>query len=269
MNKLEKYEGKDRIVGRPIRLNRFELPVKNGKDYAELLAFGDLHHGHPQCRVDKAKEMLDWALQHNVAVLLMGDLLEAGLRDSVGDSVYRQKLNPQEQMEAVVDLLQPLANKGLIKGLLSGNHEERITKTTGIDVSKVMARLLNVPYLGYACWNMVIVGKQKYAVYSEHGTGGSRFKHTKLKKILDEFAWLRADLILMGHHHSLDSTRVTIQEVDFRNKQVKEKKCYGALTGSYIGWDKSYAQMHELPISEIGSPKIKFSSVKRRIWISF
>jgi len=268
-NFIQQNMGADKIVGRPIRLNKFKLEVKKDKKYAELLLFGDLHLGHPQSNIKKAKGMLNWALKTNTPVLLMGDLLEAGLKDSIGNSVYTQKLDPQMQMEEVIEMLQPLADKGLIKGLHTGNHEMRITKTTGIDISKVIARILKVPYLGYACWNMITVDKQKYGVYSEHGTGGSKFKHTKLKRALDQLAWIRSDALFLAHHHALEASRTTVQEISFRNKQVVEKKCYVVLTGGYIDWDNSYAQMYEMPPTEIGSPKVKFFSTEREIKISF
>lgn len=113
--------GKDKIVGRPIRLNTVRLEPKRGKDYAEILFWGDVHLGHKQCLEDKAKAMLDYALKNNMYVILMGDLIEAGLRDSIGDSVYYQSLNPQEQMERAIEMLEPIAKTGRIIGLHQGN----------------------------------------------------------------------------------------------------------------------------------------------------
>ena len=79
--------GKDKIPGRPIRLNVKTLQ-DNNPGYAEILFFSDLHLGHPQCKLDEAKKMLNWALEKKTYVLCLGDLIEAGLRDSIGDSVY-------------------------------------------------------------------------------------------------------------------------------------------------------------------------------------
>ena len=117
----EKYEGQDKIVGRPIRLNRQELKVKTGKDYAELLFISDIHYGYPTANIEKAKAMMDYALENRIYVLLGGDLLEAGLTSSIGDSVYQQKLNPQNQMEEMVEILSPLAKAKLIIGIHRGN----------------------------------------------------------------------------------------------------------------------------------------------------
>jgi hypothetical protein len=271
MNKkkfVDTYKGESVQVGRPTRLNKVELELRTGKDYAELLFFGDLHYGHQQCDIVKAKAMLDWALENRVAVLLMGDLIEAGLRDSIGDSVYQQKLNPQKQMEAVVKLLMPLAQAKLIIGLHSGNHEARISKSTGIDIAKIMAHLLHVRYLGYACWSILTVGKQKYSMYSCHGKSGARFKHTKLKAVADLTGWLKADIIAHAHVHSIAAEPAMYQEVDFRNRVVKDGKCYVVLTGSYLKWDRSYAQEANYPISRIGSPKAMIGGVEHDVHFS-
>jgi hypothetical protein len=254
--------------GRPTRLNQVELNLRAGKDYAELLFFGDLHFGHPQCDIQKAKAMLDWALENKVAVLLMGDMVEAGLRSSIGDSVYQQKFNPQKQMEAVVKLLMPLAKAKLIIGLHSGNHEQRISQNTGIDISKIMANLLHVKYLGYACWSMLTVGKQKYSMYSCHGKSGARFKHTKLKAVADLTGWLKADIIAHAHVHSIAAEPAMYQEVDFRNRVVRDGKCYVVLTGSYLKWDRSYAQDANYPITRIGSPKAMIGGVEHDMHFS-
>lgn len=252
---LECYAGMAKLAGRPTRLNKVELQVREGKEYAELLLFGDLHLGHEQCDIRSAQEMLDWAMEHKAYVLLMGDLIEAGLRESVGDSVYQQVFNPQKQMEAVVKMFKPLAKEHLIIGLHRGNHEARISKTAGIDICKIMANLLGVRYLGGACWSMLTVGSQKYSIYSMHGHSGARFKHTKLKAVVDLCGWISSDVVAMGHVHSIAAEPVMRQQVDFRNRQVKEVKCYVVLTGSYLKWDRSYGQEAGYPVSRIGSPK--------------
>ena len=268
-NPIEKYRGQDKIKSKPIRLNRYEMKVKPGKDYAEMVFWGDVHLGHPKCQEKDAKDMLEHCLQKNIPVLLMGDLIESGTRESVGSGVYEQLINPQVQMEQMIEWLTPLAEKNLIIGLHQGNHENRITNMTGIDVSKVMARILKVPYLGYACWNLIKVGKQNYTVYSNHGSSGSRFKHTKMKAVMDLTGWLDADCIAMGHVHSVASEAMIKQQVDMRNKTVVEKKCYVVLTGSYISWDGTYAQMKNFPITKLGSPKAKLFADRKEIYFSF
>jgi len=269
MNQLEELVGKDKIRGKPIRLNRRRLVPKKGKEYAEFVPFGDLHYGHPGCDIERAKRMLDYCLQKRIYVLGMGDYIEAGLRESVGDSVYEQEFNPQRQMEFVVELFEPLARAELLLGLLAGNHEARILKATSVNIVKIMARILGVPYLHYACWNLFYVGDESYTVYALHGSTGSRFIHTKMKALVDISHNFDADLLIMGHVHELADASTLVQRVDKKRKMVIERKKFLLLTGHYLKYDRSYAQERGLPLGKMGSPKVKLFAEKHDIHISY
>jgi predicted phosphodiesterase len=263
----EKNEGKDRIIGRPIRLNRHRLEP-NREGCAELIFVGDVHLGYPTSNIEKVQAMLSYALKTGTYVICMGDWIEAGLKDSIGDSVYRQKLNPQEQMERVLEMLEPLAKKKLILGMHEGNHEMRISKLTGIDITKVMARMLDVRYLGYSCWSLFTVDHIRYSLYSTHGTSGSIMEHTKLNSVVKLGKIVSADVVAYGHTHGLASDVITRQYYDGTKNKVVEDKQYVVLTGSYLEWDDSYAQMKNYPISKVGSPKIKLFSDKKDVHFS-
>jgi predicted phosphodiesterase len=260
---VEANAGKDRIVGRPLEVNKVEIPVVSSRNYVELAFIGDIHFGHPQCDLESLNETIAWVAKNKVSVLLMGDLIEAGLRDSVGDSVYHQKLNPQDQMEQVVEMLYPI-RKNII-GLHRGNHENRVMKTTSIDISKLMAKELGVRYLGYSAWSLIKVGKQKYSIYSTHGHSGARFKHTKLKAVADLTGWIYADIVAMGHLHTIAAEPVMRQRLDKRTGQLLEEKSYIVLTGSFLKWSKSYAEDAGYPISRVGSPKAKLITTEHDI----
>jgi|TARA_Y100000310_G_scaffold341663_1_gene441547 predicted phosphodiesterase len=264
---VEKNEGLDKIRGRPIRLNRHKLELNN-KEYIELVFIGDAHIGYPTSNIEKIQAMLDYIVETKTYVILMGDMIEAGLKDSIGDSVYRQKLNPQEQMEKVLEILEPSAQKGLILGMHEGNHEMRITKNTGIDITKVMARMLNVRYLGYSCWSLFTVGRIRYSLYTTHGCTGSVQEHTKLNAVVKLGKIVSSDVVAYGHSHGLASDVITRQYFDGTKNKIVEDKQYVVLTGSYLEWDGSYAQMKNYPISKIGSPKIKLFADRKDIHFS-
>jgi len=267
LNSLEQYVGKDKQGGKIIRLNRARLD-SNGKGYAELLFFGDAHHGHPGCDIERAQGNIDYCVKKHIYVLGMGDYVEAGLRTSIGDSVYMQTLNPQEQMYFMLDMLKPLADAGLLIGLHIGNHEGRILKATSVNIASLMARMLNVPYLGYACWNLVYVGNQSYTIYSLHGSSGSRYVYTKLKALVDIAHNFDADILAMAHVHELADEAILVQQVDKKRKVVIERKKFLLLTGSYLRYDDSYAQEKGYPMGKLGSPKVKLFSEKHDIHIS-
>lgn len=243
-------------VGKLIRLNQKVL-TPGKKEYASIVFWGDVHYGHPQCDIERATGMLDYCLKHHIYVVAMGDLIECGLRDSVGDSVYNQKLNPQGQMEFMIELLKPLAEAGLLLGIHEGNHENRITKNTGVNITKIMCKMLDVPYLGYAIWHLIRVGKQNYTMYTTHGSSGSRFKHTKLKAVMDIAMFFEADVVAMGHVHSRAIEPMHRQRVNLRNRTVEDRRILVVLSGAYLTYDKSYAQMKGYPPASLGSSKIQ------------
>lgn len=257
----------DKIVGRPIRCNKRVLHLKKGKKYAEVMFIGDVHAGSPQFDEQRFLNMLNYCRIHNLYILLMGDLLEMATRDSVGAGIYEQEYIGQSQYEKMVEWLKPLAKKKLILGLLNGNHEDRVYQRTGINVSKALARELDVPYLADACWNIFKVGNISYSIYSLHGRTGSKFDGTALLAIERISASFFADLVAMGHVHKCVNSVVVMQRV--QGGRVIEHKKTLLITGSYVKYDGGYAQVAGLNISKLGSPKVKFRSDRRDISVSW
>ena len=58
--------------------------------------------------------------------------------------MYEQNLNPQQQFDDLAVMLEPYS--GDFIGMLRGNHEDRLYKTVGFDMSKVLAKTLGIPY---------------------------------------------------------------------------------------------------------------------------
>jgi hypothetical protein len=261
---LQAYEGMDRLRGRPIRLNKRRLGVKKSKDYAELLFNGDWHIGYPTCLREEIQENLDYCLCKKVYLLLMGDLMEAGTKDSVGDSVYRQILHPQAQLDEIIAMLTPLAKAGLLLGAYRGNHENRIIKATGIDPMKVICAVLGIPYLGGAMWNLLYVGNQSYKIYALHGKSGARMLWTKVKAATDiaQNVAPNAHIVAMGHVHENVTIERDFMDVSAKRKKVVQPKRFVILTGHYLGYDNSYAQEGGMGLGRKGSPKVKLFSEK-------
>jgi hypothetical protein len=199
----------------------------------------------------------------------MGDYMEMGTKDSVGAGVYEQTMQPQEQIEAIVEMFRPLAEAGLLLGMLEGNHEIRPHNTTGIEVVKNICREIGAPYLGYSRWNLWYVGGVGYKIYATHGEGAAKKKHTKLKKMLDvaDGVASRADLVLIGHMHDIIFEAVKRVDIDRTKKKKIYEKQYVTLTGHYHD-DEGYVAMKNYEPGLLGSPKIKLFGGKKDIHIS-
>jgi hypothetical protein len=255
----------DKIVGRPIRLNVKKLEVVD--DHADVVFIGDVHYGSPQCDVKRFTNMLDYCLKTRTYVLLMGDLIENATRHSVGSGVYEQEESGDEQHEAMVAFLRPLADAGLILGTHRGNHSERTYKESGFDIDKALARELKVTYLGDACWNKFIVGGQRYEIYSLHGRSGARFDGTALLAVERISTSFFADLVCHAHMHKCCNSIVVMQKV--RNHLVREHKKHLLITGGYLKYDNSYGSALGLPISKLGSPKVRFFANRHDLVVSW
>ena len=259
----DRFGGKDSLRGRPIRCNKQTLQTKP-KGYAEVIFFGDVHIGSPECDLERAERMLEYCLKNRIYVFLMG-----ANRYSVGAGVYEQPITPQKQFEVALELLKPLADAGLVLGNIQGNHEFRLYKDCGVNITKLLSGQLGIPYLGDACWNVFSVGGQKYRLYTLHGASGSRYVYTKLKSLVDISHNFSCDIMAMGHVHESADTSILVQEIEPRTGKVIERKKFLIITGHYLRYDRSYAQTKGLPIGKMGSPKVKFFSDKKDIHISW
>ena len=55
--------------------------IKETAERIDLIPFGDWHIGSRECQIDQIKSMIKWVQENKFArVILMGDLLDAGLR---------------------------------------------------------------------------------------------------------------------------------------------------------------------------------------------
>ena len=194
-------------------------------------------------------------------------LLETGTKNSVGAGVYEQECSVQTQHEQMVEWLRPLAEQQLILGSHIGNHEFRTYQESGVNITKAMCRELKVPYLGDACWSQFRVGKETYSVYSLHGRSNARFDGTALLAVERISTSFNCDILCHSHMHKCANSIVVIQRT--RNGVVIEHKKHLLITGSYLRYDGGYASAVGLPISKLGSPKVKLFSSRHDISITW
>lgn len=216
----------------------------------KIIALGDFHVGHPQFMKKEFLKVVDY-IKHtrNVYCIGMGDMIENVVRYSVGD-VFNQKLTPEEQIDKVVDYLWPIKKK--ILWMHQGNHEERTVRQTNLDPGKYIARMLDAPYAGYAITKpaKIKVRNQEYIFYTHHGASGSVTPGGKINAVMKMRDIAEADVYMMGHVHDF---QVYPQPILTTHK--KDRRLF-VVTGHYVGYQKSYAQMKGYSIGRTGSPEV-------------
>lgn len=225
-------------------------------DELKIVPVGDVHLGAKTCEVDHFLGTINYIKESGSMVVLMGDLAECASRHSVGSGWVDQTMTPQDQQDALEEILKPIASQILF--LIEGNHEFRIWKQTGLNFTKTLAKLLGVPYVGYSCFLKVKVRKFNYIIHAQHGSSNAWYPHTKLTAAMRTAQHTDADVYFYGHTHELLSLKVPRRTLNLRSRTVKREKKYFLLTGGFLGYEGSYAQKKNMYPTQTGVAKVKF-----------
>lgn len=221
-----------------------KLPVT--LTHINLYPLGDLHLGSAECDI----KLFDTWVQtvkgddHGYCVLV-GDMMNMGLKSS-RTNVYEEVLTPQQQKEKLHELLLPIKDK--ILGAVSGNHEYRGVKETGINpLYDVFCRLqIEDLYRENACYMKINLGQRSdkqrqisYGIVLHHGA--SRSKREKWANAVDGM-----DCLITGHTHIaeiqppckivMDMKNEVIRMVEYTTVVTNSFQSYGgyALRGMYL-----------------------------------
>jgi len=232
----------------------------------ELVPIGDVHLGSKEFNLAKLKKTVDYVkATKNARVVLMGDLVDIGLKDSIGAGTFDNDIDPETQLDGIIDYLEPIKNK--IWCLLGGNHEERIRMRTSIDINKIIARALGVPYVGSQCLMKVMCGKTNYIVFMAHGATGATTPAGKINSVMKYGNYIDADVYLMGHVHELAHHTTEYFRVDMGNKQIIKDKRHYVITGHYLNYG-GYAEAKGYAPGKTGSPIVKLTRDTKRVRVS-
>lgn len=247
-----------------------------------LVPISDVHYGNPLFSMKHFRYTLDFIEKSDdVYTYLNGDLIEAVIISSKGD-MNTQQGTPQEQRDDIIELLKPIKHK--ILGMVGGNHEARIYRATGMDVSKDIAKALEIPYRPEGMVLKVMFGSgnsghsdKPYVFwgYTSHGYGGARTKSAKAVKAERAATWLpMADFVTISHDHVVNvapdvdlipDPRGIPVENGFLSGKVTAHRKELIKTNAYLKWG-GYAESGGFPPSDLATPVICLLTPKSRLW---
>lgn len=174
----------------------------------ELIDIADLHIGDMMSDWEYIQEMLKYVKDTpNCYCILGGDLMDTAISSSIGDT-YGANVQPMHQLEMCVKLFEPIKDKILC--VLHGNHENRVYKSDGLDMTQIFCNQLGIGerYSATTALLFIRLGfdakhqrKFTYSVYATHGTGGGRKEGGKLNRLADLAEIVDADLYFCAHTH--------------------------------------------------------------------
>jgi hypothetical protein len=242
----------------------------------------DWHYNNPLFSLKHIQRTIDFVQStDNARLVLGGDLAEAVTKLSKGD-VYHQTLTPQDQRDAIIEILMPVKDK--ILGMVTGNHEMRIYNETGIDLSKDIADALDVPYRPEGILLKIMFGNGNsshddapytFWGYCTHGYGGARTKSAKAVKVERLSTWVRADFYCMSHDHVVnvapdldlvpDNRGTVDSNTGFLTGKITAHRKMLVKTNAYLKWG-GYSEMGGFPPTDLTTPVIWLLTPKSDKW---
>lgn len=245
--------------------------------YANIHTLADLHIGDAHCSESEVLARVK-AVQDDPygLCILNGDLMNTALRNSVSD-VYGEVLSPMQQIAYLVNMLRPIAGK--IIGATAGNHENRVYKSDGIDVMRLVCREIGIEEK-YAPEGVLIFlrfgtrnghgchrdksPRQWYSIYATHGSGGGRKEGAKAIRLADMNSIVDADIFVHSHVHLGMIMKERYYRVDSSNCVAKPVDKLFVCTGAALGYG-GYGQAQEFKPSSMATPVIHLEAKHKRM----
>jgi hypothetical protein len=250
-----------RTQERKMTLNR----VKIDAEEANILLMSDEHLGSQEYKQELHEQVLEHAFDAGWYILHLGDGIEAATRNSVGAGVYSQEEIIDRQISDWTALYQPFVDSGKFLGAHPGNHEMRVMNDNGIDVMRQMCRQMGAKYFGVGRAHHLRVGNQTYTMYTTHGASGATKPHTKIKGCLDLEKVIDTDIYAMGHLHQLSHHVRNYYDINKSKRAVEKRAKHFILTGSYLDYPGSYAQVKCMEPARMGSPRLQLNGLENQI----
>ena len=209
----------------------------------EIRPLADLHIGDYCCNYnDILNELEHIKNTPNCYCVLDGDLMDTAIASSVGDT-YGANIQPMEQLKECVKLFEPIKHK--ILAVVGGNHENRIYKTDGIDITHLMCSQLGIAdkYSATTALLYIRVGKDRhhnrqicYSMYMTHGSGGGRREGGKIQRLADLAGIIDVDIYLMAHVHQPAAFRSGFMRLDPHNNSLTKAEHLFVNTAAWLDY---------------------------------
>ena len=199
--------------------------------HIKIYLFWDMHGGPVRSSLERG---INEIKRHKNAYFILGGdniegiggddwRLEAGDYDaaSLGAAIDTLPDVVGAQIRELADIISPVADRCLL--ILSGNHERKVRKRTGIDPNAMVAALLeakgyNVPFTRAEVAGLVLrifYSKNRdahitYKIIAQHGSGGGSLPGGAINKALrSTMVFDGVDAIINGHTHHMSTTSTT------------------------------------------------------------
>lgn len=252
-----------------MKVIKSELPSNIEK--LTIIPISDVHIGDKTANIKAFKEVLERIKNEpNTYTILNGDLCNVALKNSKSD-VYSDELTPMEQVLQIINFLEPIKDKILV--MSNGNHEDRITRDTSIDVLYLVAKQLRIEQVYSPSWWYLYLSfghsnknrPMLYTITGYHGSGSAQTTGAKANKVKKMSQVVLADVYLMSHVHEPIQAKGVIFTPDYQHKSIVRKDMYYCINNSFVEYEGSYAEKMGMIPSNNGINEIELDGKKKQI----
>ena len=242
-----------------------------------ILPIADLHLGDPRSDFKQIMTYIEYIkTTPNAFCILNGDLMDAAIQSSIGDT-YGAALQPMEQLSQCVKLFDHIKEKILC--VLPGNHEFRVYRTDGLDLTLIMCNQLGIGecYADTGAVLFIRFGKNTergknhnhnrpvcYTIYATHGSGGGRTEGGKVKRLADLASIVDADIYIHSHTHLPVIMKQAFYRTSPANSTVQRCDRLFVNTGSTLEYG-GYAEAQSYKPGSIETPIIRLDGTRKRM----
>jgi hypothetical protein len=176
-----------------------------------------------------------------------------------------------EQLRECVKLFEPIASKTL--AVLPGNHENRIWRTDGLDLTEIFCSQLSIAdrYSSASALLFIRFGRTAkggthhrpvcYTMYCVHGSGGGKKEGGKIQRLADLANIIDADVYLHSHTHLPAVMKTGYFRVSTANSSVSKVDKLFVNTSSVLGYG-GYGEVQSFKPTSIETPIIVLDGTK-------
>ena len=242
-------------------------------DELYIVPLQDLHIGDPRFREDIFQAIKAWLLKGpNRYAIINGDIFNVALKHSVS-SVYEDTMNPREQLRYGRKLFDGL--QGRILSATTGNHEERITRETSIDIMEEFAEWLGCAYDPAGVFVKIKFGKDTrhsdpvvYGLYHTHGSSSAQLiggKALSMERIMQSVPV--ADCVITGHTHAKIAFKDRVIIPDYQNSQLRYHERTYVNGSALLDWG-GYAERKGYRPSALGPAHIRLDGKRKQVTVT-
>lgn len=242
-----------------MEITPIKAKLENIGNNLKIYTLSDMHIGDANADLPTLKRIINFIKDTpECYCILLGDILNTALKTSKSD-IYSETLSLAEAQKLALQLLTPIKHK--ILAMTPGNHENRVWKEVGVDLSLWLAEKLDLEdkYRNNGIAVTIQFGKDvngkpfRLNIFGQHGSYGGGRKLGAAMNALEDLDGIvgNADIYIRAHTHQPIQGSRNVFLFDDKGNISRNTKYYfnspSVMNYGGYAYDKGYKPTDDTP----------------------